>query len=82
MPDKQDGSKSANFFFFLFYLVCVRTADYLVPAHVWPLVAKRQQTRDAFLASRVLQIDIKACNWQRGNFELDQLNNQEERNGP
>lgn len=43
-----------------FYLVCVRTADYLLPAQVWPLVAKRQQKRDAFLASPVPQIDIKA----------------------
>lgn len=48
------------FLFFFSYLVCVRTADYLLPAQVWPLVAKRQQKRDAFLASHIPQIDIKA----------------------
>lgn len=54
------GVNPLTFYFFIFYLVCVRTADYLLPAHVWPSVAKRQYKRDAFLASPIPQIDIKA----------------------
>ncbi len=55
------GVNPLTFFLFIFfYLVCVRSADYLLPAQVWPLVAKRQQKRDAFLAAPMTQIDIKA----------------------
>lgn len=35
-----------------FYLVCVKTADYLLPTHVLAFRRHEQQTRDAFFVPR------------------------------
>lgn len=57
-----------------FYLVCVETADYLLPTHVWPSVATSNRQEMLFHASCISSTDIKAI---QAKVELDHRNNQD-----
>lgn len=57
-----------------FYLVCVKTADYLLPTHVWPSVATSNSQEMLFHALCICLTDIKAIETK---VELDHRNNQD-----
>lgn len=57
-----------------FYLVCVKTADYLLPTHIWPSVATSNRQELLFHASCISRTDIKAIETK---VELDHRNNQD-----
>lgn len=54
-----------------FYLVCVETADYLLPTHAWPSVATSNRQEMLFGASCISRADIKAIETK---VELDHRN--------